>query len=433
MAESTESEKKELQFDTVSVHAGLNRSDDGVKDIPIYASTSFVFNDSAHGAAIFSMNAEAFCYSRIGNPTVDVFEKRMAALEGGAAALATASGEAALFVTITALAQYGSNIVVASNTSEVSAHQFKYRFPPLGIATRFVGDGGLESVRSAIDQNTKAIFVECLSIDGLVVANIESLASIAHENGVPLIVDNTHGAGGYLVRPIDHGADIVVESAAPWVSISGHNQGGIIIDSGKFPWNQSQARFPLLFEPSPGFHGLKMWEKFGKLAFISFARVAVLRDIGPCLNPYEASMLLAGLETLSVRMEKISDSAWKLAAFLEQIESVGEVRYIGLAPYSSNSLNLKYLTRGHGGLLYFTLKETSDYSAVRSRFKIVSIGHSIGGSRTLMITGPNALEEGGKTNETGETNKSLTRVYVSVGLENIDDLKEDFAQALSGI
>ncbi|TVY13216.1 Homocysteine synthase [Lachnellula arida] len=419
LPKDSEPEQSSFHFETSGVHAGLNRSDNGVQDTPIYASTvttpykqnhgisltrlqSFVFNNSAHGAAIFGMTADAFCYSRIANPTVDVFEKRTAALENGAAALAAASGQAALFMTITALAQAGSNIVVASQVCDGSRNVFRYRLPALGITVRFVESGDVELIGRAIDGDTKGVFVESISSTDLLVSDIAALAAVAHDAGVPLIVENTAGAAGFLLRPIDHGADIIVESAAEWLSISGLNAAGIVIDSGKFDWVKNQARFPQFFERAPGFHGLKLWEKFGHLVFISFARIAVLRDMGPCLNPFEAFQLLAGLETLSVRLERISSNAARLAAWLELDERVGVVRYPGLESNTSYSLSKKYCQRGYGGLLSIKLK--SGTQPVWAKSKVISLG-----GRTIIV----------KIEGVPEAQRQEESIYISVGLENI--------------
>ncbi|PMD39042.1 O-acetylhomoserine sulfhydrylase [Hyaloscypha variabilis F] len=415
MADSTVTDTATFHFETVGVHAGLTRSENGVRDAP-----SFLFNNSAHGAAIFNGTAEAFCYSRIGNPTVDVFGKRMAALEHGEAALATSSGQAAVFMTIIAVAQAGSNIVVASSVSESSVNQFKYRLPPLGITARFVDDGNINHVEQAINEHTKAVFVESVSSIDLLVSDIRALATVAHKAGVPLVVDNTAGAGGFLLRPIDHGADIVIASAAEWLSISGSNSAGIIVDSGKFDWEKNQKRFPQFFEPSPGFHGLKLWEKFGNLSFPVFARAAIMRDSGPCLNPFEAFQLLSGLETLSVRLERISSNAISLALFLEDHAAVGQVRYPGLASNPLYHVSTKYLDRNYGGALYFTMKSLNELdTAIFDKFKLVSRSGSVGGSKTVFIEGEQP-EEGVRR-----------RIYVSVGLENIKDIIADFEQALS--
>ncbi|TVY87780.1 Homocysteine synthase [Lachnellula willkommii] len=411
-----EPEQSSFHFETSGVHAGLNRSDNGVQNTPIYASTSFVFDNSAHGAAIFGMTADAFCYSRIANPTVDVFEKRTAALENGAAALAAASGQAALFMAITALAQAGSNIVVASQVCDSSRNVFRYRLPALGITVRFVESGDVELVGRAIDGDTKGVFVESISSTDLLVSDIAALATVAHEAGVPLIVDNTAGAAGFLLRPIDHGADIIVESAAEWLSISGSNAAGIVIDSGNFDWEKNQSRFPQFFERAPGFHGLKLWEKFGHLVFISFARIAVLRDMGPCLNPFEAFQLLAGLETLSVRLERISSNAARLAAWLELDERVGVVRYPGLESNASYSLSKKYCQRGYGGLLSIKLKTAKE--PVWTKSKVISLG-----GRTIIV----------KSKGIHQDQRQEESIYISVGLENIDDIISDFQEVLASV
>lgn len=231
---------------------------------------------------------------------------------------------------VTALASIGDNIVVASNVSDSTAHQFKDRLPPLGITARFAEHGYIDAVRNLIDENTKAVFVESISSTDLRVANIEALAKVAHDNGVPLVVDNTLGAGGFLIRPLDHGADIVLESASEYLSISGSILAGIIVDSGRFDWKANSTRFPQFSEPSPGFHGLVVSEKFGNLAFITYARIAVLRDVGPCVNPFEAFQVIAGLETLSVRVERASTNALKFATWLQDHNRVKKVQYPGM-------------------------------------------------------------------------------------------------------
>ncbi|PBP23459.1 hypothetical protein BUE80_DR005580 [Diplocarpon rosae] len=391
-----------------------------LQDRQLKLSKSFVFENSAHGAAIFNMTAEAYCYSRIANPTVTVLETRMAALEGGEAALATSSGAAALLTTITALAQRGSNIVVASQISVSTSRLFQHRLKNLGISARIVVDGHAEHVSQAIDDETKFVFAESVPIDDLLATDIEALAVLAHSKGLPLVVDNTAGAGGFLIRPIDHGADVVVQDAGPWLSISGSSSAGIIVDSGKFDWAKSTRRFPQFFEPSPGFHGLKIWEKFKNKSFVAYARAAVMRDAGPCLNPFEAFQLIAGLETLAVRVERISSNAIVVAKWIEGIK---DERHGGVVAVSYPGLSLPFKKRGHGGVLSVVLEDSEALQRLCSKTTLVSIGQSIGGSRTIIVprysSSDNARSDG------------KPQAWISVGLENQNDILKDLEHAFS--
>ncbi|KAK6580439.1 hypothetical protein PZA11_007461 [Diplocarpon coronariae] len=420
MADAKELEKPVYGFESLAVHAGLSRKENEVEDAAIYASTSFVFENSAHGAAIFNMTAEAYCYSRIANPTVTVFETKMTALEGGEAALAASSGAAALFTTIAALAQRGSNIVVASRISDSTARLFQHRLSNLGISVRIVVGGSTEHVSQAIDDDTKCVFAESIPSDDLRVTDIEALAALAHSRGLPLVIDNTAGAAGFIIRPIDHGADIIVQDAGPWLSISGSSSAGIIIDSGKFDWAKSTRRFPQFFEPSPGFHGLKIWEKFKSSSFVVFARAAVMRDTGPCLNPFEAFQLSAGLETLAVRMERISGNAIAVAKYIEAIKNE---RRGGIVAVSYPGLSLSLTKRGYGGLVSVVFEDSDALQRFARKITLVSIGQSIGGSRTVIVPRDSSLDNARPDRK--------PQAWISVGLENINDIIKDLEQAFS--
>ncbi|KAF9006122.1 Cys/Met metabolism PLP-dependent enzyme-domain-containing protein [Cyathus striatus] len=300
---------REPEFDTIQLHGGQQPDPTtNARAVPIYASTSFVFNDSEHGADLFGLRALGHIYSRIGNPTVEVFENRIAALEGGAAAVATASGQSAQFLAIGALAGAGDNIVSTSFLYGGTYNQFKVIFKHFGIGVKWVTDNTVEAFAAAIDDKTKAIYVESIANPKYIVSDIPKLAKIAHDHGIPLIVDNTFGMGGYLIRPIQHGADIVVHSATKWIGGHGTTIAGVIIDSGKFDWTKA----------SEGYHGLKFSETFGAVAFAVKVRTELLRDIGPALNPFAAFLLLQGLETLSLRAQRHSDNALALAQYLEK-------------------------------------------------------------------------------------------------------------------
>ncbi|MEH2143062.1 O-acetylhomoserine aminocarboxypropyltransferase/cysteine synthase family protein, partial [Nostoc sp.] len=352
---------EQYRFETLQVHAGQEPAPGtNARAVPIYQTTSYVFDDADHGARLFALQEFGNVYTRISNPTTDVFEKRIAALEGGVAALATASGQAAQFLAISTIAQAGDNIVSTSFLYGGTYNQFKVALPRLGINVKFVEGDDPESFRQAISDRTKALYVETIGNPQFNIPDFAALAHIAHENGIPLIVDNTFGAGGYLARPIEHGADIVVESATKWIGGHGTSIGGVIVDSGKFDWGN--GKFPLFTEPSPGYHGLNFQEvfgpsgSFGNIAFIIRARVEGLRDFGPCLSPFNAFLLLQGLETLSLRVDRHVSNALELAHWLEQQEQVLWVNYPGLPNHPAHERAKKYLRHGFGGVLNFGIK-----------------------------------------------------------------------------
>jgi O-acetylhomoserine/O-acetylserine sulfhydrylase len=356
--------------------------------VPIYATTSYTFDDSAHGARLFGLKEFGNIYSRIMNPTVDVFEKRIAALEGGVAALAASSGQAAQFMAISALAHAGDNIVSTSNLYGGTYNQLKVALPRFGITTKFVKGDSAEEFKKAIDEKTKAVYVETIGNPRYNVPDLAAIAKVAHDAGVPLMVDNTFGAGGFYCRPIDHGADIVVHSATKWIGGHGTTVGGIVVDSGKFDWGTPEARkrFPQMTEPSDGYHGLKFWDTFGPITFIIRLRVEILRDLGAALNPFAAQQLLLGIETLSLRCERHAENALKLAQWLEKNENVAWVSYPGLSSHQSHELAKKYLPRGFGGVLSFGVKGGEKAgSQVVDNFKLISNLANVGDSKTLAI------------------------------------------------
>lgn len=315
-----------------------------------------------------------------------VFENRIAALEGGAAALATSSGQAAQFIAISTLAHAGDNIIATTNLYGGTYNQLKVFFPRLGIQTKFVNGDKPEDFKAAIDDKTKAIYLESIGNPKYNVPDFEKITAIAHEAGIPVIVDNTFGAGGYFIRPIDHGADIVVHSATKWIGGHGTTIGGVIVDSGKFDWGKHAKRFPQMNEPSEGYHGLKFWDTFGSIAYIIRARVEIQRDLGAALNPFAAQQLLLGVETLSLRGERHAFNALKLAKWLESNENVSWVSYPGLASHQSHELAKKYLPRGFGGVLSFGVKGGGAAgSQVVDNFKLISNLANVGDSKTLAI------------------------------------------------
>ncbi|KAK8133982.1 O-acetylhomoserine (thiol)-lyase [Apiospora sp. TS-2023a] len=394
------------------------------------ASQSFTFNDSAQGARLFGLKEFGNIYSRMMNPTVDVFEKRMAALEGGVAAVATASGQAAQFMTITALAHCGDNIISTSNLYGGTYNQLKVMLPRFGITTKFIQGDKPEDFAAAIDDRTKAVYIESIGNPRYNVPDFEAIAKVAHEKGVPLIVDNTFGAGGYFVRPIEHGADIVVHSATKWIGGHGTTIGGVIVDSGKFDWGQNAARFPQMIEPSEGYHGLKFWETFGAITFAIRIRVEILRDMGACLNPFAAQQLLLGIETLSLRAERHAQNAQRLAGHLGASPYVSWVSYPGLSDHPSHAMAKKYLTRGFGGVLSFGVKGGGAAgSQIVDGFKLISNLANVGDSKTLAIHPWTTTHE--QLSDEEKINSGVTEdlIRISVGTEHIDDIIADFEQS----
>ncbi|QYX32938.1 O-acetylhomoserine aminocarboxypropyltransferase/cysteine synthase family protein [Sphaerospermopsis torques-reginae] len=427
------------RFETLQVHAGQEPAPGtNARAVPIYQTTSYVFDDAEHGARLFALQEFGNIYTRIMNPTTDVFEKRIAALEGGVAALATSSGQAAQFLAISTIAQAGDNIVSTSFLYGGTYNQFKVSLPRLGINVKFVEGDDPENFRQAIDENTKALYVETIGNPQFNIPDFTALAHIAHENGIPLIVDNTFGAGGYLARPIEHGADIVVESATKWIGGHGTSIGGVIVDSGKFDWGN--GKFPLFTEPSPGYHGLNFQEVFGKgsqfgnIAFIIRARVEGLRDLGAALSPFNAFLLLQGLETLSLRVDRHVNNALELAKWLEQQEQVAWVNYPGLPNHPYHERAKKYLRHGFGGVLNFGIKGGLEAGkAFISNVKLASHLANVGDAKTLVIHPASTTHQQLSDSEQISAGVTPDLVRVSVGIEHIDDIKEDFEQAFKKV
>lgn len=427
------------RYETLQVHAGQQPAPGtNARAVPIYQTTSFTFDDAQHGADLFALKKLGNIYTRIMNPTSDVFEQRVAALEGGVAALATASGQAAQVLTITTLAQAGENIVSGSALYGGSYNQFKVTLPRLGIKVKFVEGDDPEDFRRAIDTNTKALYVETIGNPGFNVPDFEALAKVAHEAGVPLIVDNTFGAAGYLIRPIEYGADIVVASATKWIGGHGTSIGGVIVDSGKFNWGN--GKFPLFTEPSPAYHGLKFWETFGpegpfgNIAFIIRARVEGLRDLGPALSPFNAFLFLQGLETLSLRVQRHVDNTLALAQWLEKHPSVSWVNYPGLPQHSSHARAKKYLRHGFGAVLSFGIRggEAAGRTFI-DNVKLASHLANMGDAKTLVIHPASTTHQQLSAEEQKSAGVTPDLIRVSVGIEHIEDIKADFAQAFERV
>ena len=373
------------------------------------------------------------------NPTVAVYEERMAALEGGVGALATSSGHAAQFLALTTLLQTGENIVSSSRLYGGTYNQFKVTFKRLGIDTHFVDSNKAEDFKKQINEKTKALYVETIGNPGLDVPDFETLAKIAHTHGIPLIVDNTFGMGGFVCRPIDYGADIVVHSATKWIGGHGTSIGGVIVDSGKFPWNN--GHFPIFTEPSPGYHGLKFWDvfgsksQFGNIAFIIRARVEQLRDIGAALSPFNAFLFLQGLETLSLRAERTCQNSLAFAQWLLKSPSVSWVVYPGLENHPAHSNAKKYLRTSHyGGIVTFGIKGGLEAGKkLINNLKLASLLANVGDAKTLIIHPASTTHSQLSEEEKRTAGVAPELLRVSVGIEHIDDIIADFAQAFQAI
>ncbi|KAK7460557.1 Homocysteine/cysteine synthase [Stygiomarasmius scandens] len=421
---------KAPEFDTIQIHGGqVPDPTTNARAVPVYASTSFVFNDSAHGADLFDLKAPGFIYSRIGNPTVDVFENRIAQLEGGIGAVATASGQSAQFLAISAITEAGDNIVSSSYLYGGTYNQFKVTLKKYAINVKWVTDDSAESFAAAIDEKTKAIYIESIANPKYKVMDIPALAKIAHDHGIPLIVDNTFGMGGYLVKPIDLGADIVVHSATKWIGGHGTTIGGVIVDGGKFNWNSS--KFPGFTQPSEGYHGLKFMD-LGKAAFGIKVRVELLRDIGPCMNPFAAFLLLQGLETLSLRGERHSKNALELAKWLEANPKIAWVSYLGLPSHDSHKFATQLLRPGvFGGVLSFGIKgDATQASKVVDSLKLASNLANVGDAKTLVIHPASTTHAQLTEEEQKAAGVTGDLIRVSVGIEDIKDIIADFEAAI---
>ncbi|MCB0282979.1 MAG: O-acetylhomoserine aminocarboxypropyltransferase/cysteine synthase [Calditrichae bacterium] len=424
-------------FETLQLHAGQQPdSATNARAVPLYQTTSFNFNNSEHAASLFALKEFGNIYTRIMNPTTAVFEERIAALEGGVAAVATSSGQAAQFLAISTIAQAGENIVSTSYLYGGTYNQFKVTLPRLGIGVKFVEKDTPEDFEKKIDDKTKAIYIETIGNPKLNIADIESIAAIAHKHNIPLIVDNTFGAGGYLVQPIKHGADIVTHSATKWIGGHGTSIGGVLIDSGKFNWGN--GKFPVFTEPSPAYHGLKFWEifgadgPFGNIAFAIRARVEQLRDLGPCVSPFNSFLFLQGLETLSLRVERHNSNAIKLAKWLEKHELVDWIWYPGLESHPYHELAKKYLRKDHfGSILVFGVKGgLKAGKAFIDNVKLSSLLANVGDAKTLVIHPASTTHQQLSDKEQQDSGVLPELIRVSVGIEHIDDIIEDFDIAL---
>ena len=430
------SESKQ-QIGTLAVHAGqVADPTTGSRAVPIYQTTSYVFQDSAHAARLFGLKEFGNIYTRIMNPTTDVFEKRVAALEGGVAALATASGQAAETLAITTLASTGDEIVSTTSLYGGTYNLFHYTLPRFGITVKFVDADDFDGLRAAIGPKTKAVYTETLGNPKLDVADIETLAKIAHENGIPLVVDNTTPSAA-LLRPIEWGADIVVNSATKFLGGHGTTIGGVIVDAGKFDW--SSGKFPEFTDGDPSYHGLKYAEAFGPLAFILKARVQGLRDTGAALSPFNAFLLLQGIETLHLRLERHSQNALAVAKHLANHPAVAWVNYPGLESSAYFERAKKYLPNGQGAILTFGIKAGSTEGALKAGAKLIDsvklFSHvaNIGDAKSLIIHPATTTHEQLEAAEQAATGVKPELIRLSVGIEDIRDIVADLDQALAAV
>jgi O-acetylhomoserine (thiol)-lyase len=425
---------KYKNLETLSLHAGqFPDKEVGARAVPIYQTTSFVFKDTEHAANLFALKEFGNIYSRIMNPTVDIFEKRIAAIEGGTGALGVSSGQAAETLALLNITRLGDEIVAANNLYGGTYQLLHYTFPKLGRTTKFVDSAKSEEFKKAITDKTRAIYAETIGNPKLDIPDFEALAAIAHDAEIPLVVDNTIGVG--IVKPIDYGADIVVMSATKYIGGHGTSIGGVIVDSGKFDW--SNGKFPELTEPDPSYHGLKYWESFGdfpdmgNISFIIKARVQLLRDFGACMSPFNAFLFLQGLETLPLRAQKHSENALAVAKFLKEHSLVSWVNYPGLPEHPSHDTAKKYLDDKFGGLVGFGIKGgLKAGKRLIESVELLSHLANIGDAKTLIIHPASTTHQQLTEQEQKETGVTEDYIRLSVGLENVEDIKDDLAQAL---
>ncbi len=427
-----------LKFETLQLHAGQeNDPTTGSRAVPIYQTTSFAFKNSEHAANLFGLKEFGNIYTRIMNPTTDVFEKRIAALEGGTSAVATASGQSAQFLTLSNILESGENFITSSSIYGGTYNQFKVALKRLGIEARFAEVSKPSSFEALIDGKTKAIFLETIGNPGYEVPDFEAFSSLAKKHQIPLIVDNTFGAGGYLLKPIEHGANIVTSSATKWIGGHGTSIGGVIVDGGNFNWGN--GKFPQFSEPSEGYHGLVFWEAFGEgnalglpnVAFAIKARVEGLRDFGAAISPYNSFQLLQGVETLSLRLERHIKNTEKLIHWLKTQPQVEKMIYPGLTSSAGHSTAKKYLKKGFGAVFSFQLKgSVEDADQFVNSLELVSHLANVGDAKTLIIHPYTTTHQQLTHEEKAKAGVLPGLLRVSVGLEHIDDLIADFQKAL---
>lgn len=428
-------------FDTLQLHAGqVPDPTTNSRAVPIYQTTSFVFNSAEHGANLFGLKEFGNIYTRIMNPTTDVLEKRLAALEGGVAAVATSSGQAAQFLALNNILKAGENFVSTTFLYGGTYNQFKVAFKRLGIDVRFAKGHNPDDFEKLIDENTKAIYLETIGNPEFNIPDFDAIAALARKYEIPLVVDNTFGAGGYLFRPIEHGAAVVTASATKWIGGHGTSIGGIIIDSGQFNWGN--GKFKQFSEPSEGYHGLNFWEVFGannplglpNIAFAIRARVEGLRDFGPAISPFNSFQLIQGIETLSLRVQRTVDNALAIAKWLENHPAIQKVNYPGLPSSPYHELAKKYLRNGFGGVLSFEIKgDKAQTSSLINHLQLISHLANVGDAKTLIIQPSATTHQQLSDDEQLAAGVSPNLLRLSLGIEHLEDIKADLQQALDQI
>jgi len=429
------------RFETLQLHAGqAPDTATNSRAVPIYQTTSYVFDSAEHGANLFALKEFGNIYTRIMNPTNDVFEKRIAALEGGVAAVSTGSGMAAQFLALNNILQAGENFVSTPFLYGGTYNQFKVAFKRIGIEARFAKGNDVADFEKLIDDKTKALYLETIGNPEFNIPDFEAIAALAKKYNLPLVVDNTFGAGGYLFKPLAHGANVVTASATKWIGGHGTSIGGIIVDGGNFNWGN--GKFPQFTEPSEGYHGLKFWEVFGEnnplglpnIAFAIRARVEGLRDFGPALSPFNSFLLLQGVETLSLRVQRTVENALILAEWLEAHPKVQKVNYPGLKSSPYHELAKKYLTNGFGGVLSFELKgDKEKASAFINSLQLISHLANVGDAKTLIIQPAATTHQQLSDVEQLAAGVTPTQLRISAGIEHIEDIKADLQQAFEAI
>lgn len=429
----------DLRFETLQLHAGHTPDKEThARAVPIYQTSSYTFDSPEHGARLFELQEFGNIYTRIQNPTTDVLEKRIAALEGGVAALAVSSGQAAQFIALNNIMDAGDNFVSTSYLYGGTYNQFKVAFKRWGIDCRFVDGDNPKDFEPLIDERTKAIYIETIGNGQLNIPNFEAFAKLAQQYQIPLVVDNTFAGGGYLFRPLAHGANVVVESGTKWIGGHGTSIGGLIVDGGNFNW--ANGKFPQFTEPSEGYHGMVFWDNFGSdspfgnIAYIIRARVEGLRDFGPALSPFNAFQLLQGIETLSLRMDRICQNALELASWLEQHPKVEQVTYPGLTSSPYHQLAQQYLKKGFGGVLKFDIKGGKEAAMTFiSKLELFSHLANIGDAKSLIIHPASTTHQQLSEADRAAAGIGPAMLRVSVGIEHINDLKADFQQAFDAL
>ena len=418
------------RFETLQVHAGQHPDPTtGACALPIYQTSSYVFENAAQGAARFALQEEGHIYTRLSNPTTEVFERRMAALEGGTDAVAAASGMAAQYLALANLAGMGDNIVSTSFLYGGTFSQFKHTLARSGVEVRFASGDSLQSIASLIDGRTKAIYLETIGNPEFNVPDFEPIADLARSRGIALVVDNTFGAGGYLCRPIEWGANVVTHSATKWIGGHGTSLGGVVVDGGNFDWGN--GRYPALSEPSEGYHGYNFWRECGPKAFAARTRCEGLRDIGSCISPFNAFLLTQGLETLSLRVQRCVDNALEIASWLEHHPKVEQVSYPGLKSSKYHALACKYLRNGFGGVLTFRVRGNAAQAAkIVANLHLISHLANVGDTKTLLIHPASTTHAQLNEQELVASGVYPNLLRLSLGIEHLEDIREDLNEAL---